>query len=300
MDYAIEVENLSKTYENVKALDNVSLQLPKGACLAVIGENGSGKSTLINIIASIVKPSNGSAKIFNKSCFSVDAKKERGIVFQEHKTSLFLTGEETLTIQGMLYGLSKKESKKKASELMQFVGLEEHAKDAVQTYSAGMKRRLEIAKGLVHNPKILLLDEPTGDLDVGIRQKIWKHINDLRKNYNLTVLLSTHDMNEALELADEILVLKNGKVILIEEKKVIGKTKTAIVIESKNINAVGKKAKELKWKIKEIDKNKIVIFSDKSKEEVNKQIFKLFKGINIKNIEVKDFELSDFIIWWQK
>ncbi len=210
---AIRIDGLSKTYEGGKqALDNVSLAVPRGMIYGLLGPNGAGKSTLINILSGMVRKTGGKASIWG---FDIDehprnAKASIGIVPQEIVFDPFFTPLETLEIVAGLYGVPK--DKRRSMELLRAVGLEDKASAYARTLSGGMKRRLLVAKAMVHSPPIIVLDEPTAGVDIELRQQLWDYVRLLNRQ-GVTVVLTTHYLEEAEELCDRIAIINHGKVI---------------------------------------------------------------------------------------
>lgn len=212
-DLAIDIQNLSKTYAGGKrALDDVSLSIPRGAIYGLLGPNGAGKSTMINILAGLVNKTGGTARIWG---FDVDAnprnaKNSIGIVNQEILFDPFFTPLETLENQAGYYGVLKAE--RRSMELLRAVHLEDKADAYSRTLSGGMKRRLMVAKAMVHSPPILVLDEPTAGVDIELRQQLWSYVRSLNDR-GVTIVLTTHYLEEAEELCDRIAIINHGKLI---------------------------------------------------------------------------------------
>ena len=210
---AIEISNLTKVYKGGKrALDAISLSIPRGQIYGLLGPNGAGKSTTINILAGLVNKSSGSAKIWG---FDIDqnprnAKNSIGIVPQEIVFDPFFTPFETLENQAGYYGVPKE--RRRSMELLRAVHLEDKANAYARTLSGGMKRRLLVAKAMVHSPPILVLDEPTAGVDVQLRQQLWAYVRELNRQ-GVTIVLTTHYLEEAEELCDRIGIINHGKVI---------------------------------------------------------------------------------------
>ena len=228
LKYAIDIKKLNKTFvnkskkENVLALIDVSLQIPKRSLFGLLGLNGAGKSTIINILAGLCLKDSGTVKINN---FNIDTSRKQascqiGIVPQELNFDPFFTPKEILEVQAGLYGIKKKDRKTK--QILEDLDLYNKANSYTRSLSGGMKRRLMIAKALVHDPSILVLDEPTAGVDVMLRQQIWKYIKRL-KTKGKTVLLTTHYIEEAERLCDRICIVSEGKIVLSETKKKIMK-----------------------------------------------------------------------------
>ncbi|BAK68118.1 putative ABC transporter ATP-binding protein [Sphingobium sp. SYK-6] len=210
---AIEIIDLSKTYKGGKrALDGVTLSVQRGSIFGLLGPNGAGKSTLINILAGLVNKTGGTARIWG---FDIDeqprnAKNSIGIVNQEIMFDPFFTPIETLDIQAGYYGVPKAE--RRSMELLRAVHLEDKARAYSRTLSGGMKRRLMVAKAMVHSPPILVLDEPTAGVDIELRQQLWSYVRSLNER-GVTIVLTTHYLEEAEELCDRIAIINNGRLI---------------------------------------------------------------------------------------
>ncbi|MDO6414674.1 ABC transporter ATP-binding protein [Sphingomonas sp. BIUV-7] len=212
-DAAISIQGLSKTYKGGKqALTDVSLDVPRGSIFGLLGPNGAGKSTLINILAGLVTKSAGHAAIwgFDIDAHPRNAKASIGIVPQEVVFDPFFTPFEMLEIYAGLYGVAK--GQRRTMELLRAVHLEDKANAYARTLSGGMKRRLLVAKALVHNPPVLVLDEPTAGVDVELRQQLWAYVRELNER-GTTVILTTHYLEEAEELCDRIAIINHGRVV---------------------------------------------------------------------------------------
>ena len=218
-DFAISIDNLKKTYQKSprspkkEALKNIDLKIKKGSFFGLLGPNGAGKSTIINIIAGLVKKSSGTIKIAG---IDIDenlqaTKFKIGIVPQELIIDPFFNVFETLEIYAGYYGIKK--SARRTFEIIEALGLQEKAKSTPRSLSGGMRRRLLVAKALVHNPEILILDEPTAGVDVELRNQLWEYVKKLNREQNTTIVLTTHYLEEAQKLCDEIAVINNGAVI---------------------------------------------------------------------------------------
>lgn len=212
---AIRTKDLKKYFNDVKAVDGVSLQAPKGSIIALLGPNGAGKTTTINLLTTQLIPDTGSAEImgFDVVKNAKEVRRRVGITFQETSVDPALTGLQVLYFSGELYGMKKKDIREKAKQLMVMVGLTEAAKRKAGTYSGGMKRRLELARSLMNSPDVLVLDEPTLGLDPQTRAKIWEYIKELKEERGMTLLLTTHYMDEAEQLSDYVYILDNGKIV---------------------------------------------------------------------------------------
>ncbi|MEQ1509943.1 MAG: ABC transporter ATP-binding protein [Sphingopyxis sp.] len=210
---AIRIDNLTKVYSGGKrALDDVSLSVPRGSIYGLLGPNGAGKSTLINILSGMVRKTSGTARIwgFDINADPRNAKRSIGIVPQEIVFDPFFTPFETLELVAGLYGVTKKQ--RRSLELLRAVGLEDKKDAYARTLSGGMKRRLLVAKALVHSPPIIVLDEPTAGVDIELRQQLWDYVQRLNHE-GVTVVLTTHYLEEAEQLCDRIAIINHGQLI---------------------------------------------------------------------------------------
>ncbi len=214
-EYAIEVRNLTKKFGSFTAVDNISFSVPKGQIFAFLGPNGAGKTTTIKILTTLLKPTSGVMAVnnFDPVKNKNEVRESFGIVFQDPSLDDELTAYENLEFHGVLYRVPKKILKAKIEELLKFIELWDRRNDLVKHFSGGMKRRLEIARGLIHRPEILFLDEPTLGLDPQTRNHIWSYIKNLNKKHGLTVFFTTHYMEEADRVADKIAIIDHGKII---------------------------------------------------------------------------------------
>lgn len=215
MSPEIKVKDLEKIYGDETAVNSISFKVEEGEIFGLLGPNGAGKTTTTAMLSTLVNITHGSAKV-NGYDVTTEQNKVRdsiGVVFQETALDDWLTGQENMEFHARMYGIGKKKRKKKTEELLKLVDLKEHAKKQVKNYSGGMKRRLEIARGLLQEPKILFLDEPTLGLDAETRRDIWGYIQDLNKRKNMTIILTTHYMEEADFLCDRAAIMQGGDII---------------------------------------------------------------------------------------
>ncbi|MHA1616996.1 MAG: ATP-binding cassette domain-containing protein [Candidatus Njordarchaeales archaeon] len=214
----ITVRNLTKRFGNLVAVDHISFDIEKGEIFGLLGPNGAGKTTTIHMLATILKPDEGTAIVAGHDIRKEpkEVRKKIGIVFQDITVDRALTGYENLWISGKLYGLRGKELDTRIRELLEFVDLLEWKDVQVRKYSGGMMRRLEIARGLLHEPEILFLDEPTLGLDPQTRAHVWSYITRLKKERDMTILLTTHYMDEAEKLSDRVAIIDHGRIIALD------------------------------------------------------------------------------------
>lgn len=211
---AIQVDSLSHRYGTRTALDNISLVVRPAETFGLLGPNGSGKTTLFRILTTLMVPTSGFARVagFNPATHPNEVRRRIGVVAQAQSVDVKLTAAENLMHQGHLYGLSGAQLKRRIGEMLEHVGLSDRADDLVETFSGGMQRRIELAKGLMHRPSVLLLDEPTTGLDPGARRDLWLYLDSLREREGVTVLVTTHLMEEA-ERCSRLAILSHGKLV---------------------------------------------------------------------------------------
>jgi ABC-2 type transport system ATP-binding protein len=215
----IEVKELTKVFDKtVKAVNGISFNVKEGEILGFLGPNGAGKTTTLNMLSTLLRPTSGTATINGHDILTEpDAvRRSIGYVFQDTTLDIELTGKENLDFHGRLYGLDRNTRQQRIKELLELVQLTDRAHNLVKTYSGGMKRRLEIARGLLHHPKVLFLDEPTLGLDPQTRRSIWEHILRLNQEQKVTIMLTTHYTEEADYLCKRILIIDFGKVVVLD------------------------------------------------------------------------------------
>ncbi|MGB9838771.1 ATP-binding cassette domain-containing protein [Methanothermobacter sp.] len=215
MDNIIETEGISKRYDDFLAVNSVDLEVPENSIYGVLGPNGAGKTTLISMLCTILHPTAGSGTV-NGYDIVREARRVResiGIVFQSRALDDILTGREHLEMHAALYGVPRDIRERRIDEVLELIALGDKADEYVKTYSGGMKRRLEIGRGLIHHPRVLFLDEPTLGLDPQTRESIWRYIERLNREEDVTVLLTTHYMEEADKLCDEVAIMSRGEII---------------------------------------------------------------------------------------
>jgi len=213
----VEIEGLTKKFGKLVAVDNISFTVPEGEIFGFLGPNGAGKTTTINILCTLLTPNGGKASVNGYDVVKERRKVQRsiGLVFQDPTLDDYLTAEQNLRFHAYAYGVPASIRGKRIKELLELVELEDRRKSKVSTYSGGMKRRLEIARGLLHHPKVLFLDEPTLGLDPQTRNRIWEYVLALRQQEELTIFLTTHYMDEA-ENCDRIAVIDHGRIVAMD------------------------------------------------------------------------------------
>lgn len=222
---AVETFDLTKKYGKITAVENLNISIDEGEVFGLLGPNGAGKTTIIKILATLLEPTSGTAKV---NGFDVIKQPERvresiGIVFQEPSSDELLTGKENIKLYAMMYGIPKEQIRKGIAEALELVELTDRKDDLVKNYSGGMRRRLEIARSLIHKPKVLFLDEPTLGLDPRGREKMWNYVVRLVKELKMTVLLTTHYMEEADFLANRVGIIDRGKIAVLDSPRALKK-----------------------------------------------------------------------------
>jgi ABC-2 type transport system ATP-binding protein len=240
MPHVIETRQLTKAYGSFKAVDELSITVENGEIFGLLGPNGAGKTTVISMLSTILRPTSGTG-IVNGFDIVKEANKVRksiGIVFQEPSIDDRLTGRENLYMHANLYGVPASEQRERINRILKLIELEDRADDLLRTYSGGMRRRLELGRGLIHYPKVLFLDEPTVGLDPQTRDHIWKYIKDLKEAHDITVVLTTHYMDEADRLSDRIAIMDHGKIVILDSPQKLKETLEGdvIVVEANNLD----------------------------------------------------------------
>ncbi len=293
-DVAISVRDLNKIYgvesKNEKvALNNISLQVKKGSIFGLLGPNGAGKSTFINILADLVRKSSGQIDIFGMSHDEKlkDVKKLMGIVPQELNIDPFFTPYELLEIQAGLFGVPK--NNRRTDEILKLLALEDKSHAYARTLSGGMRRRLLIAKAMVHNPEILILDEPTAGVDVELRANLWTNIRKLN-NEGKTIIITTHYLHEAEELCNEIAIIDNGNLITKDTtsniKSLIDRKQIIISLDGENFNLDPIIELDVECKL---NNNTLIINYKPSEIRFNK----ILDALRLSNIQVKDLTINE-------
>jgi ABC-2 type transport system ATP-binding protein len=300
----IAVENLKKYYKDVKAVDGISFKVNRGEVFGFLGPNGAGKTTTIKMLVTLLRSTEGTAKIVGNDINKEPDKVRNniGIVFQDPALDDRLTGRENLDFHARMYGMKKEKREERIKEVLKLVDLEEKANVLVKNYSGGMKRRLEIARGLMHFPKILFLDEPTIGLDPQTRRSVWDYIKNLNEKEKITIFLTTHYMDEADYLCSKVAIIDYGKILVIDTplklKSQIGKD--VITIGCSNGELCADLLKKEKWveSIKIHDSN--VTIGAKEIEKKLPLIIKLAEKnkIKIKSIDIRKPTLEDVFLYY--
>ncbi len=297
---SVKVENLTKQFGEFTAVDNVSFSIGKGEVFGLLGPNGAGKTTTISMLATLLKPTSGKAGIEGKSISREEdgVRKSIGIVFQDQSLDEELTAYENMDMHGRLYRMEGKVRKKRALELLRLVELDGRKDDLVKTFSGGMRRRLEIARGLLHHPKVLFLDEPTLGLDPQTRNRLWEYIAQLNKAEKITVILTTHYMDEADRLCGRVAIMDKGKIILIGKPEELkdGIGGDVITVKTHDQEGVRTRLAKEKW-VKHIEKHDGSVTINLSNAERHiAQMVKMLEGVKIESLSVHKPTLEDVFL----
>ena len=302
---AIEINSLSKNFKKSVAVDNISLNVEEGEIFGFLGPNGAGKSTTMMIFTTLLKPTNGNALVggFDVLKNPKQVRESIGFVQQETTVDEYLSGRENLLLQAKLNHIPKNEINQRIDEVLDLIELSDKQDEAVVTYSGGMRKRLDIAGGLLHHPRVLFLDEPTVGLDIQTRRKIWQYIKKIHTQFDMTIFLTTHYMEEADSLCDRIGIIDHGKIQVIDTpknmKNDLGNEIISLVIESNtNYDSFLLELKKIEF-IKKIneDDSKLTLFTSNGTEVIPK-IFQISSdlGIKIKSISLTQPTLDDVFI----
>lgn len=300
----LKVENISKKFDEKLVLDNISFNVEKGDIFGLIGPNGAGKSTLINIITGIIDPETGSASIggFDIKKDPIKAKKFIGLVPQELALFETMSAYDNLEFFATLYGLKRKVLKDKIDDVLELVGLSDKREKKVKTFSGGMKRRLNLAVAIMHEPEIIILDEPTVGIDPQSRNHIFQYIKEINKEKNTTVIYTSHYMEEVEFLCDDIFILDEGKEIAYGSKSSVKKmisTNNKVHVETYNvIKDLISSIENLKGVIDAKSNYKDIDLLVEEKEFSVKSLLDIMEkeGANIKNINVKEPNLEEVFL----
>jgi len=294
----IIVKNLVKKYGDFYALNGLSFEVNENEIFGLLGPNGAGKTTLIHILATLLKPTTGGA-VVNGYDVLHDATKVRksiGVVFQAPSSDDILTGYENLKIHALLYGIPRGTREKRISEVLKLVGLEGRKNDQVKKYSGGMRRRLEIARGLLHHPKVLFLDEPTLGLDPQSRESMWTYIKEIVTEEKVTIILTTHYMEEADLLCDRIGFISNGKIIALNSPTNLKQEMGGDIVKINFIGDIPSTETFTRFDFVhkvELEKNTAIVYMD----EVNSNMHRLIKDLKgVRTIEYKKPTLNDVFL----
>ncbi len=304
MGFIVEARNLTKVYEGgVLAVDHISFEVEEGEVFGFLGPNGAGKTTTIKMLVTLLKPTEGEAKVCGYDVVrkAHEVRKSIGIVFQDPALDTELTGRENLDYHARLYGMSSDTRKRRIEEVLELVELTDRADDLVKKYSGGMRRRLEIARGLMHYPKVLFLDEPTLGLDAQTRRAIWRYIRRLNEEEGMTIFLTTHYIEEADELCDRVAIIDHGRIIALDKpsnlKDVVGRD--VIYVKSSDDLKLAEALRSENWVNKVRVGEELAVYTSSSEKRIP-LIFKVAQevGVEIESINMKKPSLEDVYIYY--
>lgn len=296
----ITIQNLVKRYENLTAVDGVHLDIHENEIFGLLGSNGAGKTTIIHMLATLLKPTSGTATVNGYDIIKESAKVRAsiGIVFQAPSSDDMLTGYENLKINSLLYGIPRHLRENRIDWVLDLVGLTGRKDDQVKKYSGGMRRRLEIARGLIHKPKVIFLDEPTLGLDPSSRESMWRYIQRLAKEEKITIILTTHYMEEADKLCDRIGIIDKGKIIALDTpsklKARIGGDIIKLKAKQNNILSIEiLKHFTFVRKIEDMNDERLLILSV---DNASYNLPIILKQIDVESVEVTSRTLNDVFL----
>jgi ABC-2 type transport system ATP-binding protein len=286
--YSVETRSLSKSFGAVNAVSDISFTVKAGEIFGFLGPNGAGKSTTIMILTTLLKPTSGHALVsgYDVMTHPKQVRQSIGYVQQESTVDEYLTGRENLLLQARLNHIPKDQINKKIDDILELIELSDKQNDPVITYSGGMRKRLDIAGGLLHQPKVLFLDEPTVGLDIQTRRKIWEYIKKIHKEFQMTIFLTTHYMEEADQLCDRIGIIDNGKIQVIDTpenmKNAMGNEIISLTFENENLGDFLSQLSQIDL-VKKINKDndKFTLFVSRGTEVIPK-IFQISSALEIK------------------
>lgn len=294
--FIIETKNLTKKFDKLTAVDKLNLKINEGEIFGLLGPNGAGKTTTLSMLATLVKPTEGTANVNGMNVATDPSKVRRciGFVFQDPSSDDTLTGKENLYVHALMYGVDMKNIEKKIAGVLELVDLTKRKDELVKKYSGGMRRRLELARGLLHEPKILFLDEPTLGLDPQTREHLWGYIKRLSTEKKVTIIITTHYMDEADQLCDRIAIIDHGKIAALDTpanlKKRMGGDVVRLTVKKPNIPAL----KKLRY-IKSIKMEKGVLTL--TVNEAGKHLQEILNVVGtVENIESRSPTLNDVFL----
>jgi ABC-2 type transport system ATP-binding protein len=310
----ITIKNLFKKYDSVTVLDDINIKVFDNEVFGLLGPNGAGKTTLIHILATLIKPTAGTAVVNGYDIIKNPSgvRASIGIVFQAPSSDDMLTGYENLKLHSLLYAVPKELREKRISEVLELVGLTNRKDDQVKKYSGGMRRRLEIARGLLHKPAVIFLDEPTLGLDPSSREVMWKYINRLVKDEKITLILTTHYMEEADFLCDRIGIIDKGMIIALDSptqlKEQLGGELIEMKLANKHVNKenIDSLLKQCSF-VRKVDldekKGTLLIYVDDASHNlpaILKILDKTKNNMEVESVELRSPTLNDVFLKFAK
>ncbi len=300
---AIFVEKLTRTFDDLTAVDALSFAVPAGELFGLLGPNGAGKTTTINMLSTLLRPTAGRAEVagFDIVTSRDSVRRSIGIVFQEPALDGKLTGRENLEFHSMMYGLGKAERRERIDEVLRLVELTDKASVLVEKFSGGMKRRLEIARGLIHRPKVLFLDEPTLGLDAQTRRRIWDYIKALNREAGVTIILTTHYMEEADYLCDRVAIMDHGRFAALDSpralKDLMGGDVVSLEVDGDPV-AFLMEFQEVDWvKTRSLHEGEVVLTMERGERRIPEIVLLAqSKGLAVTSVHLRKPSLEDVFL----
>jgi len=304
MTDAIKINGLTKVFDDLVAVDHVNINIAEGELFGLLGPNGAGKTTLIKMLATLLMPTSGTAKVSRYDVTKDPDKVRRciGIIFQDPSLDNRLTGKENLDFHARMYGMDRELRKERMSEVLDLVELKDKANVLVENYSGGMKRRLEIARGLMHHPEVLFLDEPTLGLDPQTRRHIWEYIKELNEKEDITIILTTHYIEEADYLCDRVAIIDYGKIVALDAPKNLKDSIGADIISLELSNSADKNfatmLNKLRWIKKMKEHDGFLDLSVKNGEKRIPEIMNIAQkaGVVVQSVSLRKPTLEDVFL----
>lgn len=293
----IEAKELVRAFDGLKAVQGVSFSVAEGEIFGFLGPNGAGKTTTINMLCTLLRPTSGTAILngFDVTKKPNEVRRSIGLVFQDPSLDERLTARDNLIFHAMVYGIPKAEREKRMAEVLEMVDLKDRQNDVVRTFSGGMKRRLEIARGLLHYPKILFLDEPTLGLDPQTRAHIWQYLKSLKEREQITVFLTTHYMDEA-EVCDRIAIIDHGEIIALDTPKDLkNKVGGGVMTITTADNELARRALKEKFQLDAIEADGTLRFEVSEGEKFIPELVEKL-GVEIQSVELHLPTLEDVFL----
>lgn len=292
----IEIKELTKKFNKLTAVDALNLQIKEGEIFGLLGPNGAGKTTTLLMLTTLIQSTSGTATINNYDIHTQphNVRKSIGIVFQDPSSDEILTGYENLKLHGWLYDMPDIIREKRIKEVLDLVDLTNRQNDRVKKYSGGMRRRLELARGLMHHPKVLFLDEPTLGLDPQTRGTIWEYIQKLAREKNITIIITTHYMDEADKLCDRLAIIDQGKIVILGSPKKLKKNLGGDIVRLKSTKLNISKLKKLSYVKKISSCNDEICLTI---ENANKHLQELLNFVGkVDSVEIHSPTLDDVFL----
>jgi ABC-2 type transport system ATP-binding protein len=296
MAYAVETSNLTKRYDEIVAVDALDLKIDEGEIFGLVGPNGAGKTTTLSMLSTLLKPTSGTARVNGYDIVeqSADVRRSIGIVFQDPSSDDVLTGRENLYLHALMFGVPKHQRKERIQRVLELVDLQDRANDVVKKYSGGMRRRLELARGLLHNPRVLFLDEPTLGLDPQTREHIWEYVENLVKTEKVTVIITTHYMDEADRLCNRVAIIDHGHVVALDTPSALKSKVGGEVIRLRTKSPKLEQIKELDYVLSVNQSGSTLLLTVKNASAHLQEILSLVGEVG--SVEVRSPTLNDVFL----